>query len=68
MTAAEDIHHYKPIFSINRTAWWVHTDRIRDNSATQIASAATNFTAELIKRLGEVEILTEMIHLMGYLR
>ncbi|MFA7276902.1 MAG: transglutaminase-like cysteine peptidase [Pseudobdellovibrionaceae bacterium] len=40
MTAAEDIHHYKPIFSINRTAWWVHTDRIRDNSATQIASAA----------------------------
>lgn len=39
MTAASDIGHYKPIFSINRTAWWLHTDRT-DSNPTQIASAA----------------------------
>lgn len=39
MTAASDIGHYKPIFSINRTAWWLHTDR-NDSNPTQIASAA----------------------------
>lgn len=25
MTSADRISHYKPIFSINRTAWWLHT-------------------------------------------
>lgn len=25
VTASDDINHYKPIFSINRTAWWLHT-------------------------------------------
>lgn len=25
MTASASIRHYKPIFSINRTAWWLHT-------------------------------------------
>lgn len=39
MVAAGDIHHYKPIFSINQTAWWLHTDRNRTNPA-QIASAS----------------------------
>lgn len=39
MTRASDIRHYKPIFSINRTAWWLHTDR-NDSNPTQIASAA----------------------------
>lgn len=40
MTAASSIYHYKPIFSINRSAWWVHNDRPAYNSPTQIASAA----------------------------
>lgn len=40
MTKARDISHYKPIFSINRTAWWIHTDRPNSASPTQIASAA----------------------------
>lgn len=40
MTAASDIGHYKPIFSINRTAWWLHTDRPAGDNPTQIASAA----------------------------
>lgn len=36
MRRADSISHYKPIFSINRTAWWLHTSR---GSSTQIASA-----------------------------
>lgn len=32
---ADNIRHYKPIFSINRTAWWLHTKP----SGTQLASA-----------------------------
>ncbi len=40
MTAASDIGHYKPIFSINHTAWWLHTDRPGRDNPTQIASAA----------------------------
>ncbi len=39
MTEASDISHYKPIFSINRTAWWLHTNG-RNSNPTQIASAA----------------------------
>ncbi|HNQ92329.1 MAG TPA: transglutaminase-like cysteine peptidase [Alphaproteobacteria bacterium] len=39
MTRASAISHYKPIFSINRSAWWVHTDQSA-GSATQIASAS----------------------------
>jgi predicted transglutaminase-like cysteine proteinase len=39
VTAADEIHHYKPIFSINRNAWWLHTDQ-GDGNPTQIASAA----------------------------
>lgn len=39
MTAATSIEHYKPIYSINRTAWWLHTDSNSSNP-TQIASAA----------------------------
>jgi len=39
MTNARDIGHYKPIFSINRTAWWLHNDNANSNP-TQIASAA----------------------------
>lgn len=38
MTEASAISHYKPIYSINRTAWWLHSDS-RSNP-TQIASAA----------------------------
>jgi predicted transglutaminase-like cysteine proteinase len=34
--AADNIGHYKPIFSINRTAWWLHTSP----TSTVIASAA----------------------------
>ena len=34
--SSEDIGHYKPIFSINRTAWWLHTD----SASTLVASAA----------------------------
>lgn len=36
MRRADSISHYKPIFSINRSAWWLHTSR---GSSTQIASA-----------------------------
>lgn len=25
VTASADVNHYKPIFSINRSAWWLHT-------------------------------------------
>lgn len=39
MTNANSISHYKPIYSINRTAWWLHTDNKGPNP-TQIASAA----------------------------
>jgi predicted transglutaminase-like cysteine proteinase len=39
MTEADDIEHYKPIFSINRTAWWLHNDN-RNSNPTQIASAS----------------------------
>lgn len=37
MRRADSIRHYKPIFSINRSAWWLHTT---GNTATQVASAA----------------------------
>jgi predicted transglutaminase-like cysteine proteinase len=40
MTPANQISHYRPIFSINRAAWWLHTDRPSYGSPTQIASAA----------------------------
>jgi predicted transglutaminase-like cysteine proteinase len=39
MTEASAINHYKPIYSINRTAWWLHTDGNSSNP-TQIASAS----------------------------
>lgn len=39
MTEASSIAHYKPIYSINRTAWWLHTDS-KNSNPTQIASAA----------------------------
>ena len=39
MTEASSITHYKPIYSINRTAWWLHSDG-RNSNPTQIASAA----------------------------
>lgn len=39
MTEASSIHHYKPIYSINRTAWWLHTDGNNSNP-TQVASAS----------------------------
>jgi len=39
MTRASEISHYKPIFSINRTAWWLHMDN-RNSNPTQIATAA----------------------------
>lgn len=35
MRRADTISHYKPIFSINRTAWWLHMSR---GSSTQIAA------------------------------
>lgn len=35
---AEKISHYKPIFTINQTGWWLHTKP--DTSVTRIASAA----------------------------
>lgn len=38
MTKANDIRHYKPIYSINRTAWYLHNDR--DSNPTQIATAS----------------------------
>jgi predicted transglutaminase-like cysteine proteinase len=38
MKSASQIKHYKPIFSINRTAWWLHTPR--GPRPTLIASAA----------------------------
>lgn len=38
MTEASAINHYKPIYSINRTAWWLHTNG--NSNPTQIASAA----------------------------
>lgn len=36
---ADSIKHYKPIFSINRTAWWLHTKPDTGN-VTVVASAA----------------------------
>jgi predicted transglutaminase-like cysteine proteinase len=39
MTEADDIEHYKPIFSINRSSWWLHNDN-RNSNPTQIASAS----------------------------
>lgn len=36
MRSTESIRHYKPIFSINRTAWWLHTQ----SRNTMVASAA----------------------------
>lgn len=36
---ADNIKHYKPIFSINRTAWWLHTKPAKGN-VTVVASAA----------------------------
>jgi len=39
MTSANRINHYKPIFTINRSAWWLHTDD-KNSNPTQIASAA----------------------------
>lgn len=39
MSPASSIGHYKPIYTINRTAWWLHTDSNNSNP-TQIASAA----------------------------
>ncbi|MGH1456716.1 MAG: transglutaminase-like cysteine peptidase [Alphaproteobacteria bacterium] len=38
MKSANSIHHYKPIFSINRTAWWLHTTP-KEPTSTVIASA-----------------------------
>lgn len=37
MRSANRIAHYKPIFSINRTAWWLHTKPVKTN--TIVASA-----------------------------
>ncbi len=39
MTRASMISHYKPIFSINHDAWWVHSDQ-PVYGATQIATAS----------------------------
>lgn len=38
MRKAQSIKHYKPIFSINRTAWWLHTTP-QKSSNTIVASA-----------------------------
>jgi len=38
MKSANSIHHYKPIFSINREAWWLHTTP-KAPTSTVIASA-----------------------------
>ncbi len=38
MTSADRISHYKPIFSINRTAWWLHTKP--KGNVTVVAAAA----------------------------
>ena len=38
MLAAKSINHYKPIFSINREAWWLHTTP--DEPTTILATAA----------------------------
>ncbi len=38
MKSASSIHHYKPIFSINREAWWLHTTP-KAPTSTIIASA-----------------------------
>lgn len=37
-TRADSISHYKPIFSINRTAWWLHSKPA--GNVTVVASAA----------------------------
>lgn len=37
LRSASAISHYKPIFSINRTAWWLHTKPVKTN--TIVASA-----------------------------
>jgi predicted transglutaminase-like cysteine proteinase len=39
MMNAERISHYKPIFSINRTAWWLHT-KPAGNDVTVVASSS----------------------------
>lgn len=36
---ADNVKHYKPIFSINRTAWWLHT-KPENGNVTVVASAA----------------------------
>jgi len=36
--SAEKVSHYKPIFSINQQAWWLHT--MPKNGVTRVASAA----------------------------
>ena len=38
VTNADRINHYKPIFSINRTAWWLHTKP--KGNVTVVAAAA----------------------------
>jgi len=38
VTSADRIGHYKPIFSINRTAWWLHTKPT--NNVTVVASSS----------------------------
>jgi predicted transglutaminase-like cysteine proteinase len=35
---AEKVSHYKPIFSINQNAWWLHT--APKSNVTRVASAA----------------------------
>lgn len=35
---ADKVAHYKPIFSINQTAWWLHT--MPKNGVTRVASAS----------------------------
>ncbi len=37
MKTAQSVKHYKPIYSINREAWWLHTTK--DKPATIIAAA-----------------------------
>ncbi len=37
MKTASSVKHYKPIFSINRNAWWLHTTK--DKPSTIVASA-----------------------------
>lgn len=37
---ADRVSHYKPIFSINQDAWWLHTAPKNGGSVTRVASAA----------------------------